>query len=132
MELYADGEGRAREQRALDEASKLRLPPLQKLPRLQRITSDNWEVLTDDDGAAGRIPSCIVKETSPFKERWDLVVMLCILYSAIMVPLRICFRSEAEGAIKAFEIAMSLLFCLDLAISIRRSCSMACGWTSAA
>lgn len=33
----------------------------------------------------------------PWKELWDLVVLVFILYSAVMVPFRICFDSPALG-----------------------------------
>lgn len=51
------------------------------------------------------------------KMRWDMVIMLCILYSAIAVPMRLCFRAEAEGAMLAFEATMSLVFLTDLALA---------------
>jgi len=46
-----------------------------------------------------------------------VLIVLCILYSAFVGPLRICFRAEAEGAAWVFETSVTLVFCTDLAIS---------------
>ena len=61
------------------------------------------------------IDVCLIKETD--KGHWDLLVMLLIIYSAVAVPLRLCFRAKAEGAVWAFEATMSLVFVADLALS---------------
>ena len=64
-------------------------------------------------------PAYVIKETSTFKERWDVLILGCIFYSALGVPYRLCFRSEAEGALWVFEASMSLLFLTDLVLSFR-------------
>ena len=33
--------------------------------------------------AAEQLPACIVKETHPAKEKWDTVVLVLIIYSAV-------------------------------------------------
>ena len=62
-------------------------------------------------------PACIIRETDTPKERWDLLVMCCIFYSALIVPLRLCFHAEAEGLVWDFEASMSLIFLTDLCLS---------------
>ena len=59
----------------------------------------------------------VLKHTSPFKQVWDVSVMLCILYSAVVVPFRICFRADAVGSMWLFEALMSILFVVDLGLS---------------
>lgn len=79
--------------------------------------SRKWTALREEEGSDGGWPAGIIKETSTFKERWDILMMLLILYSAVAVPFRICFRSEAEGAVFIVEASMSLFFLADLVIS---------------
>lgn len=57
-------------------------------------------------------PAGVIKETDPIKERWDGLIVLCILYSAVVVPWRLCFRAEALGGMWAFEAGMSVVFLL--------------------
>lgn len=62
---------------------------------------------------------CIVDPTGVWKGRWDLVVMVLILYSAGSVPVRLGFDAEAEGKTWVFEAGMSILFIFDLLLSFR-------------
>jgi hypothetical protein len=70
-----------------------------------------------DTGAEPSFPkgTWLVKETS--KTRWDLLIMLCILYSSVVVPIRICFRADAEGGLWVLEASMSILFLCDLMLN---------------
>jgi hypothetical protein len=84
--------------------------------RLQ--ASVGWQRLTEE----GAFPiTCwppeVVRETSSFKQRWDLAIMVCILYSAMAVPFRMGFRAHAEGGVWLFEASMSLLFLADLLLT---------------
>ena len=82
--------------------------PLEEAPRSERaLSSRNLEAW----------PPLIISPSGPKKQQWDVVIMLCILYSAVVVPLRICFRAEAEGGLWYLEASMSLLFLADLILS---------------
>ena len=61
----------------------------------------------------------ILLPASAWKEKWDLVVMLLIVYSAVTVPVRVCFASDAEGWLWYFEVAMSFAFLFDLSLNFR-------------
>ena len=39
-----------------------------------------------------------------WKEQWDLVVLVLILYSAAVVPVRVCFDADAKGALWFIEV----------------------------
>ena len=52
--------------------------------------------------------------TDKWKESWDLIVLNLIIYSAVMVPYRICFNAPATGWLDKFEISLSLLFFVDV------------------
>jgi hypothetical protein len=60
---------------------------------------------------------CFIREDGHLKERFDVVVMLCIVYSAVVVPFRIAFRCEAQGWAWVLEVSMSLLFVADLVLT---------------
>ncbi|KOO24404.1 voltage-gated ion channel superfamily [Chrysochromulina tobinii] len=55
--------------------------------------------------------------SEPRKESWDMLMLVLILYSMWMVPLRICFDEEATGCWLAFEILISIAFMLDVVIT---------------
>jgi len=62
-------------------------------------------------------PVGIVKPDSMPKRCWDMLIMLLILYSAVVVPMRICFDVEATGTMWFFEAGMSIFFLCDLVLS---------------
>ena len=80
-----------------------------------------YEPLKEESAEAPTVdagwPPFIIKETAPAKQGWDLLIMLLILYSAVTVPLRLCFRAKAEGAVWVLEASMSLVFLADLALA---------------
>lgn len=49
-----------------------------------------------------------------WKELWDLWVLMLILYSAVMVPYRICFSATAIGFMFIFEQAITVSFITDV------------------
>ena len=52
--------------------------------------------------------------TDQWKECWDMIVLVCILYSAVFVPYRICFSAHAIGWVFQFELAESFIFIVDV------------------
>ena len=74
----------------------------------------------DDDSDSEDIVSKRAKEaniilpTDPWKESWDLGVLVLILYSAIVVPYRICFDSPATGFLFGLEQLITLAFMIDV------------------
>ena len=57
--------------------------------------------------------------TEVWKERWDMLILVLILYSACAVPFRIGFNSDATGLVWLFESAMTGLFLCDVYLSFR-------------
>jgi hypothetical protein len=50
------------------------------------------------------LPTCgVIFPTDPWKERWDTMVTLLIIYSVIAVPFRVAFQADAEGYLWIFE-----------------------------
>merc|ERR1719240_2237714 len=52
-----------------------------------------------------------------WKESWDMWVLLLILYSAVMVPFRICFDEEAEGVMFWVEQCVTFTFLSDVCLN---------------
>ena len=52
--------------------------------------------------------------THAWKEYWDVIVLQFILYSAVMVPYRICFDASAVGGMFIFEQIVTLSFLTDV------------------
>lgn len=61
----------------------------------------------------------VVIPTAPWKSAWDVFILLLIVYSAVTVPVRVCFSAEATtwGVSWWFEVAISLAFMGDLYLS---------------
>ena len=55
--------------------------------------------------------------TQPWKELWDLWILGFILYSAVMVPYRICFSAPAEHYMFWLEQGVTVSFIIDVCFS---------------
>ena len=56
----------------------------------------------------------LIMPVGTWKEQWDVLMLSLILYSAWLVPLRVCFDADAEGVWLWAEIIMSLCFLVDI------------------
>ena len=57
---------------------------------------------------------------SPFRIGWDIVILMPMLAYIIMVaPYRISFYAPAEGALYFWELAIDLIFLVDVVINFR-------------
>jgi hypothetical protein len=74
--------------------------PHQKKASTGVVSRDNWKQANE----------CIIFPVDPWKEAWDITILFLILYSAITVPLRLCFSAEAVGSLFMFETMMSITF----------------------
>lgn len=61
----------------------------------------------------------IVPEDGSWKLKWDIFVLVLIIYSSVIIPFRISFEADAEGGMWWFELIMSFCFLADLAFSFR-------------
>jgi len=63
------------------------------------------------------VPAGMLMPTAPLKESWDILIMTLILYSAVSIPVHLCFDVHAEGWMWYFEMAMSIIFLTDVALA---------------
>ena len=63
------------------------------------------------------LPTCVVDPFSTWKSAWDTAMMLAILYSAFSVPIRLAFDLPEQGLAFAVDVAVSLGFMCDVALS---------------
>ena len=54
-----------------------------------------------------------------WKEKWDLTILFLIFYSAVTVPLRVCFAAPAQGFMWLLEVSMTLVFIYDVYLNFR-------------
>ena len=66
---------------------------------------------------ARSVPAGILVPAGTLKERWDILIMILILYSAAAVPMRLAFDAEPEGALWVFEASMSVFFLADVGLA---------------
>ena len=77
----------------------------------EMIYAEDWEKWQTKAG--------VLFPSGTFKFRWDLVIVIVILYSSVTVPFRLCMGKEAEGAWWWLEMTISLVFIVDLALNFR-------------
>ena len=79
---------------------------------------DSTDRQQDGDGSSA---GWVVLPTSPLKQRWNVLILLCIVYSAVMVPVRIGFHAEAHGYVWDLEVLISLIFVADVVLTFHTS-----------
>ena len=109
-----------------DDANRMPPPIVGNPSAFQAIRKDDGadamdtaqlDVLMFDETEQVAPPTLIIPSTGSWKERWDLMILTLILYSAVVVPFRVCFDAEAVAVVWLVEVAISLLFCADVALS---------------
>lgn len=85
----------------------------------QTALEEHEYVLEDEWGFAQT--NGVINPKSQWKETWDIGIMLLILYSATVVPFRICFSAEAEGYVWDFEVFTSIVFLIDVCFTFNTS-----------
>lgn len=66
-----------------------------------------------------KLAGCIFRHTGKFKMRWDLFIILFVLWNALEIPFEIGFLPEVPPFIKYFGYAVDFLFFLDILVTIR-------------
>ena len=56
----------------------------------------------------------LIMPVGTWKEKWDLLILFLILYSAVVVPVRVCFDANAEGFMWFLEVSMTFAFIADI------------------
>ena len=89
---------------------------------MYEIAGRNFQKLKEEDSstiaesewpqAARNLGIFFPKQSS--KQVWDLLIMCCIIYSALVMPFRFCFSANAEGWMLIFEAVISMIFLFDL------------------
>jgi len=61
----------------------------------------------------------LILPVGTWKESWDLFVLALIFYSALVVPVRVCFDADADGWIWWLEAGMTFCFITDVIFSFQ-------------
>ena len=72
----------------------------------------NGTALTKQD--ARDVQWVVIPEEGSWKLKWDILILALILYSSVVVPFRVNFNADPEGAIWMLEVGMSFCFLVDL------------------
>lgn len=72
----------------------------------------------------------IIPEEGSWKQMWDMMVLMLILYSGLIVPFRICFDAPASGLAWGIELFISLTFLADLWLSFRTAYLVDDSWVT--
>ena len=70
---------------------------------------------------------CLISPASNFRLRWDLLMLVLIMYNVIIIPVRICFEWEAVPADFLFwmETSMDFTFLVDVVLNFQSASTTA-------
>ena len=52
-----------------------------------------------------------------FKSAWDFIGIIFIIYQAVLIPYRFCFKARAYGLLRTIEFFMDVFFMVDIVLS---------------
>jgi len=96
--------------------------------------SQSTLVVVPSEGAPAPAPasaaaSYVFLPSHPWKQIWDRLIMAVVVYSSIVVPLRVCFPlATPVGAVYYLEACIALLFAADLAVSFNTAYADGGAW----
>lgn len=64
-----------------------------------------------------RVPKFMINPETTAKRVWDLLLALFVLYTTCVVPYRVCFRRDAQGAFAYVETVMDVAFFIDMVLN---------------
>lgn len=64
---------------------------------------------------------CLIRMNSPFRTKWDLVVMFCAIWNCVSIPLELSFEPEIATTIPwvVFNTFIDFLFTVDILLTFR-------------
>ena len=68
-----------------------------------------------------KIPSTIIKASSPFRLRWDMLIIFLAAYQAVTIPISITYEPDEfeSPALKVFSSLTDIVFLIDIMINFR-------------
>ena len=103
--------------RGLQSQSTIRLRDSEgdRFSESEEFTHDVYDVKHDDTQHIA-FPFLIVMPDSTFRVLWDTFVTLLLMWTAIVVPLRIAFWTDASDGVIAWEYVIDFFFLVDIGI----------------
>jgi hypothetical protein len=98
------------------------------LAALCRGGDSTFSTIAPVGAAAPRRPPGILTPSGPRKRQWDLFVMVLVLYSAVALPLRMCFDARAEGVLWSLEASISVVFLADVFVAFNTAIEIDGAW----
>ena len=99
--------------------------PESPIRKKQATQLEDDEYVLDDQWTSS---VTVINPRSKWKETWDIGTLAFILYSAIVVPFRICFSAEAEGYMWFVEVFISLFFITDVVFNFNTAYAVEDKW----
>ncbi|KAF1320286.1 Voltagegated ion channel, partial [Globisporangium splendens] len=64
-----------------------------------------------------RVPRFRINPEALYKRLWDFLLALFVLYTACVVPYRVCFHRDAKGAFALAESVVDVMFFIDIVLN---------------
>lgn len=77
----------------------------------------------EDEVLVDKVGSCGIRIMDPrgaFRMRWDVIVLIALLFNLVEIPIRLCFEVDAEAwsAADLFNLFVDLFFICDIVVNI--------------
>ena len=67
------------------------------------------------------VPYCLISSTEKYKQRWDMLVILCVVFNSFTIPLELAFSESSfdSGGYVVLDYAIDITFIIDILICFR-------------
>jgi len=75
--------------------------------------------LSKHDEPKGKTKLAIVSVNSPFRNRWDIMMMFYVIFVCIETPILLGFNIQSSGFLLGFDATIDIFFLLDIVLNFR-------------
>lgn len=72
------------------------------------------------------VPRCLLLPDSTFRTRWDVLILVLVIYYGILIPMRVAFNSEESSApmasdqiMQSLDVFANVVFSVDMVLNFR-------------
>ena len=81
---------------------------------------------TEDEKNRKKVTRCLILPDSTFRTRWDILILLFVIYYGILIPMRVAFYSEesatpqaSDRIINSIDVCANVIFTIDMFLNFR-------------
>lgn len=103
----------------LGAVSKGKVKKQADMKKQKKANADSVIQAQIDSGDLQNIPKYVLYPNADFRQRWDITIIMLVLYNVMVIPMEIGLEMTTNTAWTVFDYLVDLLFAIDIALNFR-------------